>query len=255
MTGVIKEICMESLDEQDVIKLKNLLQHTGEFIAYFELVDSKMIEWRHDIERRAQAQQQQFQQQLQALQGELGSLQEMFTSAGIARFRLTADNALQQGQDYLNAMQDTKSDILKQIDDFKSDFASLSEHSVNSLNNHTIKSLASIDEQLGHYDHRQFSRIANESCLYVEKSANNAIARSNKLLRMFQWRSVVLTFATSLLTAFALGLYLSDELPWEIHQHVMNERGAGKLLMSAWPNLSQQEKNKIIAGEQDAHKA
>lgn len=240
---------MEQLDKQDVARLNDLLHRTGEFIAYFELAESKMMEWRQTIEQNAQAHEVQFQQQLQALQMELGSLQEMFTAAGLATFRKATDNALQQAQQYLNAMQETKTQFFHELVDYKTELNQLHEQSINQLNDYTTKSLERIDSQLAHYDPRHFSRIANESCSQVEKSAKHAITVSNKLLRRFEWRAIILTFATSLLTAFAIGLYVSDELPWEIHQHVMNERGAGKLLISAWPKLSYQEKVKII-GEQ-----
>ena len=39
---------------------------------------------------------------------------------------------------------------------------------------------------------------------------------------------------------------MSNELPWEIHQHAINERQAGKVLMQAWPMLSEEEKTKIL---------
>lgn len=244
---------MEHLDEQDVVRLRELLRQTGEFIAYFEFAEMKMMEWRHDIEQRAQDHQKQFQQQLQALQLESGSLQEMLTSAGLTKFRLTADSTLKQSQEYLNEMKDTKSRVLNELSEFKHELSSLCEQATHKIHQHTEKAIAAIDTQLGHYDPHQFSRIANESCDQVEQSAQHAISASSRLLSLFQWRTIALAFVTTFLTAFAIGLYVSDEYPWEIHQHAMNERGAGKLLMSAWPKLSYQEKVKIL-GEQSTHK-
>ncbi|GGI87389.1 hypothetical protein [Legionella impletisoli] len=244
---------MEQLDEQDIVRLKELLRRTGEFIAYFELAETKMLEWRHEIEQKALAHQATFQQQLQTLQIELESIQEIFTSAGLAKFRLTTDNALKQAHEYLQAMKETKASVLKELSDCKAELNNLSKTAVEKITEHSSKALDAIDGQLSQYDIKQFSRIANESCQKVEKSANHAMSISTMLLSRFQWRTIALTFMTTLVTAFAIGLYVSDEFPWENHQHAMNERGAGKLLMNAWPKLTYQEKVKIL-GEQGIQK-
>ncbi|WP_133130652.1 hypothetical protein [Legionella yabuuchiae] len=244
---------MEQLDEQDIARLKELLRRTGEFIAYFELAETKMLEWRHEIEQKALAHQTTFQQQLQALQVELESVQEMFTAAGLSKFRLTTDNALKQAQEYLQAMKETKASVLKELSDCNVELKDLSKAAVEQLSEHSTKALESMNGQLSHYDVKQFARIANESCQKVEMSASHAIRISNKLLARFQWRTVALTFMTTLVTAFAIGLYVSDEFPWETHERAVNERGAGKLLMNAWSKLTYQEKVKIL-GEQGTQK-
>ncbi|AHE65705.1 hypothetical protein Loa_00114 [Legionella oakridgensis ATCC 33761 = DSM 21215] len=233
---------MEHMDEQDILRLKELLRRTGEFIAYFEFAETKMMEWRQDIELRASSHQQQFQERLCSLQTELNSLQEIFTQAGLARFRLTAENALKQGKEYLTAMQQIEQQILTHLSNNQKQLSKFCEQAVTEINQHTMHALERIDNQLSQYDPQHFHRIANESCEQVAKSANHVILKSDKLLRMFQWRTVALAFLTSLLTAFSIGLYISDEFPWEIHQHAMNERGAGKMLMNAWSKLSYQEK-------------
>ncbi len=240
---------MEHMDEQDVVRLKELLRRTGEFIAYFELAEAKMIEWRQEIEQNALTQQQQFQQQLHALQTELASFHEILTQAGLARFRIAADNALAQGKEHLLAVQRTEQTLIKQISDHQNDVQMLIAVAVNEINQHATQSIDRIDAQLSQYDVQHFRRVASESCEQVEKSAQSVIVKSGKLLRLFQWRSVALALLTTLLTAFAIGLYISDEYPWEIHQHAMNERSAGKMLMSAWPGLSNQERTKILGDQ------
>ena len=240
---------MEHIEEQDVLKLKELLRRTGEFIAYFELAETKMIEWRQDIEQQALKQQQQFQQQLHALQTEFASFHEILTQAGLARFRIAADNALAQGKEHMLTVARTEQQLLKQVSDHKSDIQNLIDVAISEVNQYACLAIDRIDAQLSQYDAQLFSRIANESCEQVEKSAQGVIAKSRQLLHLFHWRSAALAFLTTLLTAFAVGLYISDEYPWEIHQHAMYERGAGKMLMSAWPNLSFQERAKILGDQ------
>jgi len=80
----------------------------------------------------------------------------------------------------------------------------------------------------------------------VERVANDAVSKSNKLLSMFQLRLGLFAVLTTILTSFVIVLYLSDELPWEMHHQAMNERQAGKVLLNAWPKLTQEEKAKIL---------
>ncbi|KTD66288.1 hypothetical protein [Legionella spiritensis] len=237
---------MEHVQEQDLIKIKELLRHTGEFIAYFELAEAKMTEWRQDIEQQTKLQEQRAQQQLQALHHELESLQDVLTQAGLARLRLSAEQALKQGEEHMALLQKTSRQILHDLNTQHGEFTQMVEKSVAQIEQHADRAITRIDEQLAAYDIQHFRRVASESCEIVEKTATQAIAKSAGYLKAFQWRSISLALLTTILTAFAIGLYVSNEMPWEIHQHAMSEREAGKILMKAWPGLTQQEKDKIL---------
>jgi hypothetical protein len=50
---------MEQYQDDNWIRTQELLQHSREFIAYFELAEAKMDEWRQEIERHALRLQQQ----------------------------------------------------------------------------------------------------------------------------------------------------------------------------------------------------
>ncbi|KTD20192.1 hypothetical protein [Legionella londiniensis] len=236
---------MEPMDEQDISRLKALLQRTGEFIAYFELAESKMIEWRQEIESQALSQQ----KQVQTLHRELNKLQEILDEAGLARLRLAAENALGQGKAYLEAVQETKKDIMAQLNAYQEELKDLCANTLSEINQHAKQAIERVDSQLSHYDAKHFSRIANESCTMIEKSAQEAISSSRKLLSLFHWRIIAIAFFTTLITAFIMGLYLSNEYPWDIHQQAMNERDAGKLLIKSWPILSQAERMKILGNQ------
>ncbi|MGL5741601.1 MAG: hypothetical protein ACRCXC_03125 [Legionella sp.] len=87
--------------------------------------------------------------------------------------------------------------------------------------------------ELNQYDPYHFQRIAHESCEQVRHSANDAVNKSSKLLRLFQLSFVLFAVITTFLTAFIVALYLSGELPWEIHLKAKNERNLGKALLQA----------------------
>ncbi len=126
---------------------------------------------------------------------------------------------------------------------------------------HDVECQASIQLKLLHEMNRRqqelielsqqtISKIQEHSALTilnVEKTAQNVLLKNEKSANNYPWQLIVLPLLTTLLTAFALGLYMSAEYPWEIHQKAQNERGAGVVLMKAWPILSQQEKNKILS--------
>ncbi|WP_028388944.1 hypothetical protein [Legionella fairfieldensis] len=232
--------------DQDLMKLKELLRHTGEFIAYFELAESKMMEWRHDIEQQAQAHQHKAQQQLQSLHNELDALQEVLTQAGLARFRLAAEKALQQGEEHLELLHRTSQQLITDIENKHQTLSELMEKNLLQVEQHTLRAIECIDAQLMQYDVQHFRRVASDSCEQVERTATNAIVKSERFLRTFQWRAMIIAIFTTIITAFAIGLYINNEFPWEIHQHAMNEREAGKALIHAWPALSQEEKAKIL---------
>ena len=237
---------MTHLQEDDFIKLKELLQYTSEFIAYFELADTKMMQWRQDIEQHSQAQQQLVQQQLKNLNHELKSIIEVLTQVGIERLRQKIEQALKQGETHLNELQKTGKAIVTEIKEQLHIMQTTNEEHLKLVNQHTEQSLMHIDKYLANYDINHLRRAASESHLQVEKVSGDAIKKSTKLLKLFQWRALALAVTTTVVSAFTVGLYISNELPWESHQKVVNEREAGKALMRAWSGLTQQEKNKIL---------
>lgn len=249
-----KGASMEPIQDQDISKIKELLRHTGEFIAYFELAETKMLEWRQDIEQQAQTQQNKSQQQLQNLHNELEGLQEILTQAGIARFRLTAEKTLQQGEEHLTNLQKVSQQMLEDMANNQQEFTQLLEKSLAQIEQYTTRAIERLDEHFTQYDVHHFRRIANESCEHVERVASNAVFKSQGLLGRFQWRAASLALLTTIITSFAVGFYVSNEFPWEIHQQAKNEREAGRVLIKAWPSLTQEEKAKILSNHKP-HKA
>ena len=183
---------MECAEQDDVIRLDELMQRTSDFITYFELAESNMLSWKESIIEQSTAHKQQFTEQMNALQQKIDAINELLTHAGLNEFH--------------SKMQE---DLKITLDD-------------------------------------TMNQIKEHSCEQVEKSAQNAIQKSEKLLRLFQWRSIVLILFTTLITTVTTGLYINDEFPWDFHRQATNERSAGKILMKAWPVLSQEEREKVL---------
>lgn len=233
---------MDHYQDNDLARIKELLRHTGEFIAYFEIAESKMMEWREEIEQQAM----QLKQQTQLLHNELSAIYGLISHAGVAEFRLTAEKALAQGESHQQLLEHNCNQLTQTMTHHKEKLHRLTEQCIDKFEKHAAQTTQTLVAQLSKYDVHKFHRIASESCDHVERVANDAVNKSNKLLSMFQLRFGLFAVFTTILTAFVIVLYLSDELPWEMHHQAMNEREAGKVLLQAWPGLTQEEKTKIL---------
>lgn len=239
---------MNSHQVDDLTRVKELLRHTSEFIAYFELAETKMMEWRNAIEQQAS----QIQQQAQLLENDLVSIRDLLSQTGIANFHATAEKALSQGEAHLQSLEFHSVNFTEQVQQQQEKLNVLTEKSLEKIDNHSAEVVHNLMTQLAQYDVNLFHRIANESCDYVGRAANDAVNKSNKLLSKFQFRFGLFAVVTSMLTTFISVLYLNGELPWEMHHLAMNERQAGKVLLQAWPKLSHEEKIKIIGSNDNS---
>lgn len=233
---------MRDLQTQDIHKLKQLLQHASEFIAYFELAETKMLEWRQELEQHTTA----IKQMAQDIDAKLSSCKELLSQTGIDSLRDITEKALTKGDATLRTLEKSYVDLNHHLQEQQDQLKEMTQTSIQNIELHVNQSLELIVSQLSKYDVKLFHRIANESCDHVERVAQNAVHKSNKLFRLFQWRFGVLMAVTTVISAFCVLLYVTDEAPWETHQHARNEREAGRLLLNAWPDLSQQEKSKIL---------
>lgn len=233
---------MDQCQDNDLVRIKELLRHTGEFIAYFELAEAKMLEWREEFEQQAIR----MQHQTHILQKEIEAAKELFSQAGTSQFRNVAEKALSQGEANRQLLEHSCSQFAHNFQNVQERLQQLTEQCINKIEQHSAQTTQTIATQLSKYDVHKFHRIASESCDHVERVANDAVNKSNKLLNMFQLRFGLFAVFTTILTAFVIVLYLSDELPWEMHHQAMNERQAGRVLLQAWPNLSHMEKAKIL---------
>jgi hypothetical protein len=233
---------MDDLKEQDISRLQELLHRTSEFIGYFELTETKMMEWRQDIDHQARAQ---F-EQLQAIKNELNTFQQMLTQAGLKRFRAEAEHTLHQGKAYLLKIQKTEQQLIEQIKAHQQELTHMTQNATHLISQHSNQVIEKISHHLSHYDPQHIDRIVNDGCSKIEQSSLGALVKNKSLLKRVQWHSVALTVFTTMVTAFVISLYVSDEYPWETHRHAVNERGAGKVLISVWPKLNQQEKLRIL---------
>lgn len=237
---------MGSVDSEDVVRMRELLRQTSEFVACFELAESKMLEWQLVLEARQAAQEKLFDEQFQHISELLESLRSGLSQMGLARLRMAADEALEKGEHCVESLRQTGERITNRLDAHEDALETLTEEALSRIALQVQEGLVRVDNAFAEYDARQFARIASESCQQVERVALHALRRSEQLFRSFQWRIAAIALLTTLATTITIGLYVSNELPWESHRVAVNERVAGKALLQVWPQLSEAEKGRIL---------
>jgi hypothetical protein len=235
---------MKQQDVEHINLLNTLLARTNEFIEFFNHAEAKMIKWRHEITQQATLQQ----QQLNLLQTELEQMQTFISESGLNCFRSAAEETASQSDEYLQSLKSTEQQLLRQIHGHRAEITRITQHALSQITQQTTHAVTQLNEKLS------LSTAAQITCNphtfeVTTKSEELSQTGTPELVlpnRVHSWRAISLTMVTSILTALIFGLYTTDEYPWEMHQQAHNERGAGKMLLSAWPTLTHQEKRKIL---------
>ena len=210
-----------------------------------------MQQWLLNIEKNHQTQLNNCVQKSEELREQAEALHEMLSQTGIQQFRQSIHESLNQGEKQLQSLYSKGDAILKTIKTQFEYFEKFTQRSLDQIEASSLKGIEIFHAELAKYDASQFHRIADESCMHIAKFAQEAVSKNRKIFKSFQWRFLLLAIITTLLTTFVVGLYVADELPWEMHQQAMSERQAGRLLLAAWKDLSAEERIKILSHESD----
>ncbi len=219
------------------------MKNQNEFITLFEIAETKMTEWRHEITQQASSQQ----EQLNDFKTELDRMQNVISEAGLECFRTMAEETISRSDDYLHGLKDIEQQLLRQIHDHRAELTRLTQHAMTRITQKASQATNILNEKLSQQDAIQLNQLAHHSFEKRKASTSAPMKQLEKTpVNTIKWQSITLTLVTSLVTALVFGLYTTDELPWEMHQQATSERGAGKVLINAWPSLTHHEKNKIL---------
>lgn len=230
----------------EVEKLREVLRRMGEFIAYFEVAENKMAEWKLQVEENLDAQQKAVNDQLEDIHQATDELRTIMTETGVARWRLAAENSLREGREHLRTIDLVTKQHLTAIDASNEQFAKMAKKSFDRLDRAASYTVKNVSEAIGSFRIHDFQKMTEQSCVAVEATSTSAVKRLKDLVKWFHWKNLGLAAAITIVTSFTMGLYLNDELPWEIHKQVVMQRNAGQALINAWPTLSQSEQQRII---------
>lgn len=232
--------------EQQEQHLNKLLRRSGEFIAYFELADSKMIEWQKALEQRQQSHQATMDAQLEEIKASTQMMREVMTEAGVARWRIAAEETLAQGQEHITALEEQAKRQLVQGQALQREWQAMVQQQLDQISKTAELSSKKIAQASDAIDINAFRNTCDHFICTVNEVASSAISRCQIMLKWFNWKVAALAMTVTLISTLATGFYLSDEMPWETHKTVMAERHAGKTLLAAWSGLSSEERQRIL---------
>ena len=237
---------MEHIDAKHLTLLNTVLNRTEAFIDFFDRTETKMNAWRYEISQQASSQQ----MQLNDLKAELDRIENILLQTGIDPFRIAAEDAVPQNDAYLDSLKKTEEQLLRQIHGHRAELTRITQHAITQISHTTMQAAAVIEEKLSEHfppSAPHITPLPQQGALKdIIQPADESIQQKTSASTGGEWRSVRLTLVTTLLTALIFGMYTSGEYPWEMHQQASSERGAGKVLLNAWPSLTQDEKMKIL---------
>lgn len=238
---------MKHQDAEHLTLLNTLFSQTQAFIERFERAETKMNAWRDEITQQATYQQ----TQLHNLRAELDRMESILSAADVDQFRIATEETASQDSEYLDSLKNTEQQLLRQIHGHRAELTRITQHAVTQINHTTTQAVSMIEEKLAvHFPTSTPSIMPLPAENLVEddlQSADEPMTQKTPPAIFREWRSITITLVTTLLTALIFGMYTSAEYPWEMHQQARSERGAGKVLLNAWPLLTQDEKLKILS--------
>ena len=215
-------------------EIQRLLREMANFIALYETIEEKIVARESAIENKILLTEKVVNHQLNIINASLADFEGLMTEAGATRWETTAQNILNQGQAHLAILRAISNDVSKTL-----------QENINQLHQASIQANDNISFATKTFRTDEFKQTTTESCHKIKTAANSAIRTLVSLVRNFHWKNITMLFTLTLMVITTTGLYINAEWPWEIHQDVVNERKAGKILLNAWPYLNAAQQQNI----------
>lgn len=226
----------------DAERLKNVSRHAAEFVVNFEIAEKRIDEW----EQKLYQQEVRVQQQLVAIQEATEELRSIMTEAGAARWRLSAEQALSLGQEHVQTLKALSEEQIKLQRERNEHFMRLAKKTFERLDRASEHAIKNIKESINAFNPSELRQIALQNREILESTSSHALTSIQKLHQWFHWKSLAFAAVVTLVASISIGLYVNDELPWEVHKQAALQRSAGEALINAWPTLSYAEKQRIL---------
>jgi hypothetical protein len=216
------------------LELEEMTRRIAEAVVLLEEATQKIETHELITGKRLQTSEVYFNKRLEEITTAINELRELMTQAGVARFRVMAERALQEGRDHLLEIQKATEDFHTTVQGDVDYIHRTAENASNWIAE-AIKSLKLDD----------FRRLMVESIDQIDEVSSNAVKRVTRLVNWFHWRRLGIAIVVALIASVLTAWFITDEAPWESHQHVVAERKVGKLWYQALPKLTKTEKDSI----------
>jgi hypothetical protein len=204
-----------------------LEQQVIELVATYEAAMDRLSQREKILDNQFEAHEKFLNAQIEKVNSLMADLHETITETGIARWKLSAQEALKLGDVQLQALRKLTEETKNLMSESCSRFERTSQTTVKHIH-----------DAVDHFKLDDFKQYIEKSYEGVKKISSSAIEKIADVLRGFQWKNLALALALSIVAGVIMGLYIDDEWPWELHSTVVKQRTAGEALMNAWPYLS-----------------
>lgn len=232
--------------DNETAKFREALKRMGEYIAYLEVAEQKMVSWQNNIDDKIQQHEHWLSSQINDIHQTIGELQGVMTEAGVARWRIAAEANLKQGNEHLIAIKSATENHLAALNKNNEDFSKRVNKSFERLDRASAYMIKNISEAIGSFRINDFQQYTEQSCQVIEHTARGVIYHLKRMLKWFHLKNVGMALGISLLVSLAMSIYISGKMPWENHKEAAAQRSAGEALINAWPSLPDTEKDIIL---------
>jgi len=220
--------------DTEINRIQEASKKIADCVVLFEEAIEKLEKQKRLSQQTLQEDENYFRDHADEIKLAIKELRELMTQTGVARFRTTAERALKNGEEHLQAIQQATEN-----------FQNIVEDSCQHINKVADNSAKWIAESIKSLQIEDFRREIFDNVSRVEKASDSATTRVNKMVRWVHWEKFGTALIVAIVVAFLTGLFINDELPWDSHKQVVAQREAGKALIKAWPKLTPQEKAHI----------
>lgn len=217
-------------------QMRRVFREMADFIALYETIDEKLTAREIALENKIATSEKALLEQLGQIKAVFKDFQSIMTEAGAARWRIAAENALNEGKQHLDNLTALGTNIAESI-----------KTGCENLNQITSQSVTKINLATCTFRAEEFKNSAYQGTELIKNASIGQINRVVDLVKWFHWKNLTMAFVLSLFVVFISGLYVGDEWPWELHSQAVKERTAGKTLLNAWPHLTLAQQQEIIS--------
>lgn len=202
--------------------IQKLLHQVARLVAMHEQLDFQ-------IKNKAEIEQQVLQDyrelvdlELQKIHNTLSDFSSMITEVGVARFRLTAEQALKEGQGHAAELEHAIAHLREVM-----------ESSAVRLEMVSIEIEQRFSRFIDNFPLNDFKEYVADGCSKVEQITQQATQSMKKKQNGVRFERFGLAFFGGLVSATLLSLYINAQWPWEAHQHSLMERRIGREVIAA----------------------
>lgn len=226
----------EIITRDDLIAMREMVSQTAKFIALYEQASQKIE--RHEIAgaQRLEASEDYFRTRLKEINHSLAEMQNIMSEVGVARFSVAAENILADGQQHVDALQTASTELYDRL-------ASTLMH----LEESVRKASDEVAEVAKYVRYDEIKQVTLTAVQKINETTEVAVRRLTGTLSWLHWERISVIFIIALVVALTSS-FVGGGWSWHTDaqpEMVAQELQAGKATLSAWPELSVQDRELI----------